>query len=89
MARPTKPLTDTECRNAKPADKDRKLFDGGGLFLLIRPTGSKLWRLKYTRPTGSESLLSFGAYPELSLTAARTQRDEVRALLTKGIDPQV
>ncbi|WP_205700962.1 integrase arm-type DNA-binding domain-containing protein [Jeongeupia sp. USM3] len=82
-------MTDTECRNAKPADKDRKLFDGGGLFLLVRPTGSKLWRLKYTRPAGSESLLSFGAYPELSLTAARALRDEARALLTKGIDPQL
>ncbi len=47
MARKAVPLTDTEIKKAKSAEKDYKLFDGGGLFLLIKPTGGKLWRLKY------------------------------------------
>ncbi|MBB5189639.1 hypothetical protein HNQ50_000349 [Silvimonas terrae] len=87
MPRNTKPLTDTECKQAKATDKERKLFDGGGLFLLVTPTGSKLWRMKYARPNGKEGKLSFGAYPEVSLGAARAQRDAARSLLAQGIDP--
>ncbi|WP_148715374.1 tyrosine-type recombinase/integrase [Chitinolyticbacter meiyuanensis] len=87
MARQTKPLTDSECKNAKPAEKDRKLFDGGGLFLLVKSNGAKLWRMKYTKPNSKESLLSFGAYPDVPLSEARKQRDEIRARLAQGIDP--
>jgi hypothetical protein len=58
-------LTDTAIRNTKPDLKPRKLFDGGGLFLLVAPSGSKLWRLKY-RFDGKENLLSLGSYPEIS-----------------------
>ncbi len=47
MARATTPLTNTKIKNAKSKDKDYKLFDGGGLFLLITKRGTKLWRLKY------------------------------------------
>ena len=64
-------LTDTAIRNTKPAADPIKLFDAGGLYLLINPTGSRLWRMKY-RVHGREKTLSFGPYPDLSLRAART-----------------
>lgn len=79
-------LTDTAIRRAKPGEKPMKLFDGKGLFLLVNKTGSKLWRLKY-RFEGKEKLLALGAYPEVRLAEARSQRDEARALLAEGIDP--
>lgn len=79
-------LTDTAIRNAKPARKTLKLFDGGGLHLVVNPAGSKLWRLKY-RMQGREKLLSIGAYPAVSLKAARQARDEARALIAAGRDP--
>jgi hypothetical protein len=62
MPRQTVPLTDIKVRNAKYIPGKNKLFDGGGLFLLVKPTGSKLWRIKY-RFGGTEKLLSFGIYP--------------------------
>lgn len=79
-------LTDTKIRKAAPAEKDYKLADEKGLFLLVRPSGGKLWRLKY-RIAGKEKLLSFGAYPDISLAAARNARDEARSLIAKGVDP--
>ncbi|BCL76447.1 integrase [Jeongeupia sp. HS-3] len=87
MARTTKPLTDTDCRNAKPREKDFSLFDGGGLFLLVKATGSKSWRFKFTKPSGKPGLTAFGDYPALSLSDARAKRDEARAQLASGIDP--
>ena len=80
------PLTDTKVRTTKPTEKPQKLFDGGGLFLLLTPTGGRLWRFKY-RFGGSEKLLSIGTYPETSLAEARQRRDQASALLAKGIDP--
>jgi integrase len=80
------PLTDTKVRTTKPTEKPQKLFDGGGLFLLVSPTGGKLWRFKY-RFGGSEKLLCLGTYPETSLPEARQRRDQARALLANGIDP--
>ncbi|GGP18156.1 tyrosine-type recombinase/integrase [Silvimonas iriomotensis] len=88
MPRQTKPLTDTECKQAKPGEKDRKLFDGGGLYLLVKANGSRLWRLKYVRPNGKEGLMSLGAYPEISLAGARAKRDQARSMLAQGHDPQ-
>lgn len=79
-------LNDSRIRVVRPSDKPKKLFDGGGLFLFIAPTGGKLWRMKY-RFQGKEKLLSFGAYPHISLKDARTKRDEAKALLAQGIDP--
>ena len=79
-------LTDRECKAAEPAEKDRKLFDGGGLHLLVKPTGYKSWRLKY-RFGGKEKQLTFGPYPLLSLKDARTKRDEAKRLLLDNIDP--
>ena len=80
------PLTDTTIRNAKPRGKDTKLFDGGGLFLLLKPTGARWWRLKY-RFGGKEKLLSLGGYPTITLKEARERRDEAKRLTAHGVDP--
>jgi integrase len=80
------PLSDTALRNAKPQSKPVKLFDGGGLFLLVTPAASKWWRLKY-RFEGKEKLLSLGVYPAVGLQEARKRRDEARERLAQGIDP--
>lgn len=68
-------LSDFSIRAAKPADKPFKLADEKGLFLLINPNGSKLFRMKY-RFDGKEKVLSFGAYPDVSLKQARDRRDD-------------
>lgn len=86
MPRQIIPLTDIKIKAAKPSDKPLKLFDGGGLFLLITPSGGKLWRLKY-RFGGTEKLLTLGTYPQTTLTEARQRRTEARSLLDQGIDP--
>jgi integrase len=79
-------LTDTAVKKAKPATKAYKLYDTGGMFVLVAPTGGKLWRLKF-RFAGKEKLLSLGAYPEVSLADARIKRDEARKQLHDGVDP--
>ena len=79
-------LTDMQVRTAKPQEKERKLFDGGGLFLLVTPSGGKLWKLKY-RHEGKERKLSLGAYPAITLADARQRRDDARKLLAHGADP--
>ena len=68
-------LTDTQIRNLKPAEKAKKYADGGGLYLYVAKTGSKLWRMAY-RFNDKEKLLSFGEYPIVSLKDARTKRNE-------------
>lgn len=80
------PLTDVECRNAKPTESIRKLSDGKGLQLWIMPTGSKLWRQDY-RFGGKRKLLALGAYPDVSLIAARKARDGARTMVADGVDP--
>ncbi|WP_370974308.1 tyrosine-type recombinase/integrase [Enterobacter wuhouensis] len=82
------PLTDTAIRNAKPIDKPYKLSDAQGLYLLIKPNGSKLWQLKY-RFGGKEKKLAFGAYPTVTLANARKLREEARAVHSAGDDPGV
>jgi hypothetical protein len=79
-------LTDTTIRNAKPRAKPYKLADGGGLFLLVNPNGSRLWRQKF-RVNGREQLISHGSYPAVSLAQAREKREEARRLLGNGINP--
>jgi len=79
-------LTDTAIRKAKPADKPRRLFDSGGLYLEVSPAGGKLWRLKY-RINGKEKRLAIGIYPDTGLADARAKRDAARKLLAAGIDP--
>jgi integrase len=63
-----------------------KLFDGGGLYLLVNPNGSRWWRLKY-RIVGKERGLSLGVYPDVPLKLARERRDEARKLIANGVDP--
>ncbi|MGZ3304734.1 MAG: tyrosine-type recombinase/integrase, partial [Asticcacaulis sp.] len=81
-------LSDTTIRNAKPQSKQYKLHDEGGLFLIIRPSGGKLWRLKY-RVGGKEQQLTIGTYPAVGLKEARIKRDEAKKLLASGSDPSV
>jgi integrase len=89
MARTTKPLTNTEIKQAKPKSKVYTLSDGYGLQLRVKPNGSKLWLFDYFRPyTKKRTCLSFGSSPELSLAEARRQRDAARQLLAKDIDPK-
>jgi len=80
------PLTDIQIRNAKPTAKDCKLSDGGGLYLLVKSTGGKWWRLAY-RYGGKQKTLSMGVYPEVSLRDARERREEARKILANGSDP--
>lgn len=81
------PLTDIQIRNAKPTDKPRKLSDGGGLYVEIMPSGSKLWRMKVRQANGKESILSFGAYPGVPLVDARAERAKAKQQQAAGIDP--
>jgi integrase len=79
-------LTDTEIRGAKPGEKPYKLYDREGLFLLINPRGSKLWRFKYVFQ-GKEKLMALGEYPLVKLAEARNRAFEARKILAAGIDP--
>ena len=82
------PLTELQVKQAKPRDKDYKLSDGKGMYLLVTKAGARYWRLKYRHPhTKKERLLALGVYPETSLKKARTKRDDARQLLQDGIDP--
>jgi len=80
------PLFDTTLRNTRAGEKPQKLSDGGGLYLLVKTTGKKFWHMAY-RFDGKQKLLSFGQYPEVSLSDAREARQKARELLAKGIDP--
>lgn len=79
-------LTDAAARKLKPEVKPFKMTDGGGLFLLVQPNGSKYWRLAY-RFDGKQKLLAVGVYPDVPLILARERRDSARKLLAAGIDP--
>lgn len=79
-------LSDAAIRAAKPAAKAYKLFDGGGLFLLVNPSGGKLWRLKY-RHLGKEQALALGRYPDVGLKDARERREEARKMVAAGLNP--
>lgn len=79
-------LTDTAIKAAKPKPKPYRIADSGGLCLEITPNGSKLWRYRY-RYAGKAKMLSFGAYPDVTLANARALRDDARRLLRDGKDP--
>ncbi|GKW14231.1 integrase [Pectobacterium carotovorum subsp. carotovorum] len=80
------PLNARQIETAKPQDKEYKLTDGAGLYLLIKPNGAKYWRLKY-RVAGKEKKLSIGVYPDISLAEARLKREEARKVVASGGDP--
>jgi len=86
MGGATNKLTDLALRNAKPGDKPRRLSDGGGLFLEVRPNGSKYWRMAY-RYAGKQKLLALGVYPEVSAPEARKVAREAKEHLAEGRDP--
>lgn len=89
MSRTKKPLTDTEIRKAKPKEKEYPLSDGNGLILRVKPNGSKIWLFNYYHPvTKKRTNAGLGMYPQIQLSDARAKREEYRALLAKGIDPQ-
>lgn len=89
MARATKELNATQIKNAKSRDSDYKLMDEKGLFLLVKASGSKLWRFRYKRPyTGKQTDLGLGAFPDIGLQQARQLRDEYLVLLEENIDPK-
>jgi integrase len=80
------PLTDVKVRNAKSGEKQVKLSDSDGMYLLVTPNGGKCWRLKY-RFDGKEKVFALGTYPEVSLAVAREKRDAARKQIAAGIDP--
>ena len=85
MARVIIPLTDKKIQKAKAKEKKYKLSDGGGLFLEIRPNGSKLWRLSY-RIDGKLKEYAIGTLQNYSLKEARERREELKKLVARGID---
>ena len=80
------PLTDLQVKNTKPKEKNYKLSDGAGLYLLITPSGGKLWRLDYSYD-GKRKTLFLKSYPEKSLSEVRKDREGARSLLANGVDP--
>ena len=86
MARTIQALTATQIKQAKPKEKDYKLSDGGGLYLLVTKRNTKLWRIKYMFE-GKEKLLSLGAYPEVTLSKARELREKYKTDIANGINP--
>lgn len=83
---PTNTLTDHFCKTAKPAERDRKIFDGHGLYLFVSAKGAKVWRMAY-RVDGKPKTKSLGDYPLLSLAEARVRCAELRKGLQEGIAP--
>jgi integrase len=81
------PLTELQVRKAKPHEKAYRIFDGGGLYLEVNPKGSRIWRMKFRQANGSENVLTFGPYPEITLQNAREKRLEARRLILQGVDP--
>ena len=80
------PLSDIQVKNAKPQEKEYKLMDGYGLFLLVTPTNGKLWRFDY-RTSDKRKTMAFGAYPAITLADARQRREDAKKLLANGVDP--
>ena len=90
MARKITGLTNTQVERSKyDSGGKNELNDGNGLFLELKPTGAKVWRFRYNHPaTNKRTKTTIGNYPEITLAQARQQREEWRALLAQGIDPQ-
>ncbi|EOC0143753.1 tyrosine-type recombinase/integrase [Cronobacter sakazakii] len=80
-------LTDVKVRNARPTGKVTRLSDSDGLYLEVRTTGAKIWRYRFYLPDGKDSRYTIGEYPAVSLSEARAERDRVRELVKKGVNP--
>jgi Arm DNA-binding domain len=83
---PPMSLTASAVKGSQPKEKDYKLYDEKGLFLLVKANGAKYWRMKY-RSSGKEKLLALGVFPEVTLAQARKACEEARSLLHGGEDP--
>ncbi|WP_439149003.1 tyrosine-type recombinase/integrase [Sulfitobacter sp.] len=83
---PNMPLSDIQIRNLKPKENAYKVYDFEGLFVLVKPNGSKLWQFKY-RMDGKERLLSIGVYPVVTLAQARKAKEDARVMVAAGEDP--
>ena len=79
-------LRDVEIRGLKPQDRVYKRTDERGLYIEVHPSGSKLWRLKYSH-LGKDKRIALGRYPEIGLAEARRKRDEARRIIREGVDP--
>src|SRR5687768_8542594 len=79
-------LTDTAARKARAREKDYKLTDGTGLYLLVKANSAKYWRVQYRRG-GKQKLLALGVYPEVTLAEARDKQATARKLISNGLDP--
>ena len=89
MANTTKPLTNTEVKQNKPRKKEYNLADGNGLYLRVKPSGTKLWIFNYLRPfTKKRAKLGLGIFPDISLAEARVEAQKFKGLLAKEIDPK-
>lgn len=86
MTKPATPLTETRISNAEAKSKPYKLFDGGGLYLNIMPSGSRIWRFKFRQKNRKENQLTFGPYPKISLQEARDRCHEAHQLMRQGVD---
>ncbi|AOJ70303.1 MULTISPECIES: tyrosine-type recombinase/integrase [Burkholderia] len=82
-------LRDVQCRAAKPRERAYRLSDGGGLALLVRPTGHKYWQFRYSKPDGREGLIQIGPYPRVTLEVARSARNAHREVVWRGDDPAI
>lgn len=81
-------LTETKVRRVKPWSRARKLSDGGGLYLLVVPTGGRYWRYNY-RFNGQQKTLALGTYSDVSLKKARARHQAARRVLAAGVDPSL
>lgn len=87
MAKHITPLTDSKCQSAKLQDKDYSLYDGNGLILFVRKSGTKVWRYKYKKLNGKDGLMTLGNFPSLSLKQARDKRRDYEKLIAQDLDP--
>ena len=79
-------LTELSIKQYKSKKKQYKVFDGGGMFLLVHPNGSKYWRMNF-KFEGKSKLLSLGVWPEISLREARERRFDAKKKVREGINP--
>ena len=86
MPKIIEPLTDTKIRNAKPKDKDHQLRDGEGLYILIKKSGKKIFRIDYSY-MGKRNTYTIGEHPQITLSKARKIKAEIKELKDQGIDP--
>ena len=85
---PSDKLSELGIKKSKFSIKEKKIYDGKGLYLLFHTNGSKNWRVKY-RFLGKEKVFYLGVWPNISLTDARKISNEVKIVLKSGQDPNL